>query len=121
MTMNIDAIINFGQHKVATEYYDVAKEKVISGTPKQQLENHYSSPCDQFHAGVWQGEAGSWKINYTEHEYCEILAGSSQITDSEGNSIIVSKGDRFVIPAGFSGVWKVLKPCRKIYVIFEQK
>ncbi|HLD67170.1 MAG TPA: cupin domain-containing protein, partial [Pseudomonas sp.] len=29
-------------------------------------------------------------------------------------------GDRFVIPAGFSGTWEVLEPCRKVYVMFEQ-
>ncbi|MCG9695867.1 cupin domain-containing protein [Shewanella sp. Isolate11] len=121
MSINIDAIINFSQQQTETEYYDVAKEKVISGDPKQQLNNHYSSPCEQFHAGVWQGEKGSWKVNYTEYEYCEILQGCSEITDNSGKSITVTKGDRFVIPAGFSGVWKVIDTCRKIYVIFEQK
>ncbi|GIU45535.1 cupin domain-containing protein [Shewanella algidipiscicola] len=121
MTTQVDAIVNLAQHTAKIEHYEVAKEKVISGDPKQQLENHYSSPCDQFHTGVWQGEQGSWKVNYTEHEYCEILAGSSQITDSLGNSITVTKGDRFVIPAGFAGVWKVIEQCRKIYVIFEPK
>lgn len=121
MTQTIDAIINFGQHKVKTEHYEVAPEKVLSGEPKQQLENHYSSPCDQFHAGVWQGQVGSWKVNYSEHEYCEILSGSSEIIDEAGNSITVTKGDRFVIPAGFKGIWRVLQECRKIYVVFEQK
>jgi len=121
MSITVNSIINFSQHAVETEFYDVAKEKVLSGDPKQQLDNHYSSPCNQFHAGVWQGEVGSWKINYTEHEYCEILAGESEITDHQGQCITVKKGDRFVIPAGFSGVWKITQACRKIYVIFEQK
>ena len=29
-------------------------------------------------------------------------------------------GDRFVIPAGFSGTWEVIEPTRKVYAMFEQ-
>ena len=44
----------------------------------------------------------------------------SVIRDAEGNGKTVRAGDRFVIPAGFSGTWEVLETCRKVYVIFEQ-
>ena len=44
----------------------------------------------------------------------------SVIRDAEGNGKTVRAGDRFVIPAGFSGTWEVLEDCRKVYVIFEQ-
>ncbi|MCY1403997.1 hypothetical protein D9M71_191940 [compost metagenome] len=60
-------------------------------------------------------------MNYTEHEYCEILQGVSVIRDQDGNARTVRTGDRFVIPAGFQGTWEVLESCRKVYVIFEQK
>ncbi|MCE9677896.1 cupin domain-containing protein [Shewanella sp. AS1] len=121
MIISVDDIINFSQRLTQTEHYEVAREKWISGDPKQQVKNHYSSPCGQFHAGIWQGDIGSWRVNYSEHEYCEILAGRCEITDKTGNSISVGQGDRFVIPAGFSGIWKVIDTCKKVYVVFEQK
>ena len=82
---------------------------------------HYNSPCGQMSAGVWEGEVGQWKVNYTEHEYCEIVQGVSVLRDADGNAKTLRAGDRFVIPAGFSGTWEVLEPCRKIYVVFEEK
>ncbi len=45
----------------------------------------------------------------------------SVLRDNDGNSKTLRTGDRFVIPAGFRGTWEVLEPCRKIYVVFEEK
>lgn len=117
--MNINSIVDISNNKTESEHYHLDDEKLISGNPAQAVENHFSSPCDQFHCGVWESEKGSWKVNYTESEYCEILAGSSVITDENGNTMTVNAGSRFVIPAGFSGTWEVLDSCKKIYVMFE--
>ncbi|WP_220761230.1 MULTISPECIES: cupin domain-containing protein [unclassified Shewanella] len=119
MIQHIDSILNFAKLNTAIERYKLEAEKVLAGDPAQELQNHYSSDCEQFHAGVWQGDVGSWKVAYSEHEYCEILSGSSKVTDNNGHSITVKTGDRFVIPAGFEGTWEVLDNCRKVYVIFE--
>ncbi|WP_299796407.1 cupin domain-containing protein [uncultured Shewanella sp.] len=119
--MNIDSIINFSNSQADVEHYRPEQEKILSGEPLQRIENHYSSPCKQFDAGIWSGDKGAWKVGYTEHEYCEILDGSSIITDSRGQSMHVNRGDKFVIPAGFEGTWEVLDTCKKIYVVFQQK
>jgi uncharacterized cupin superfamily protein len=118
--MNIATIIDFAQSRATAEHYRPAREKVLKGDPAQSVINHYGSPCGQFNAGIWEGAVGQWTINYTEHEYCEILQGVSVIRDAEGNGKTVRAGDRFVIPAGFSGTWEVLEDSRKVYVIFEQ-
>ena len=119
--MRIDSIIDFAQVITEAERYRPAAEKILKGEPDQAVYNHYSSPCGQFAAGVWEGEVGQWTVNYTEHEYCEILQGVSVIRDQDGNAKTVRAGDRFVIPAGLKGTWEVLEPCRKVYVIFEAK
>ncbi|MGL4834334.1 MAG: cupin domain-containing protein [Shewanella sp.] len=121
MTMSINAIIRFASAQTAVESYSLAPEKLLKGNPEQRLQNHYSSPCNQFNSGIWQSESGAWKINYTEYEYCEILEGVSVITDQQGQSQRFTVGDRFIIPAGFQGSWEVIEPCRKVYVIFETK
>ncbi|GGK05209.1 cupin domain-containing protein [Pseudomonas matsuisoli] len=113
-------IVDFNQIQSIAESFRPAPEKILSGAPDQTIHNHYSSPCGQFSAGIWEGAVGQWKVNYTEHEYCEILEGASRLRDEAGESKTVRKGDRFVIPAGFTGTWEVLEPCRKVYVVFEQ-
>jgi uncharacterized cupin superfamily protein len=60
------------------------QKKSSRATPEQTLYNHYNSPCGQMNAGVWEGEVGQWKVNYTEHEYCEIVQGVSVLRDAEG-------------------------------------
>ena len=119
--MSIASIVDFAQVLTEAERYRPAAEKIIKGEPDQAVYNHYSSPCEQFAAGVWEGEQGQWTVNYTEHEYCEIVQGVSVLRDEQGNAKTLRAGDRFVIPAGFKGTWEVLEPCRKIYVMFEQK
>ena len=119
--MNIQNIVDFSQAATEPERYRPAPEKILQGDPEQTLYNHYNSPCQQMSAGVWEGAVGQWKVNYSEHEYCEILQGVSVLRDHDGNAKTLRVGDRFVIPAGFSGTWEVLEPCRKVYVVFEAK
>ena len=64
--------------------YDVNPEKMLGGSPRQILSNHYTSPGAEFHVGFWEAEVGKWQVNYTEFEYCEILQGVIQMTDSAG-------------------------------------
>ncbi|ANJ59070.1 cupin domain-containing protein [Pseudomonas silesiensis] len=119
--MSIQNIVDFSQAATDPERYRPDPAKVLKGDPEQVVYNHYNSPCGQLNAGVWEGAVGQWHVNFTEHEYCEIVQGVSVLRDNDGNSKTVRAGDRFVIPAGFRGTWEVLEPCRKIYVAFEQK
>ena len=119
--MSIASIVDFAQVLTEAERYRPAAEKILKGEPDQVVFNHYSSPCGQFAAGVWEGDTGQWTVSYTEHEYCEIVQGVSVLRDQEGNAKTLRGGDRFVIPAGFQGTWEVLEACRKIYVMFEAK
>lgn len=119
--MTIDQIIDFAQADSPIESFLPAREKILAGHPRQQLRNHYSSPCGQFHGGEWHCEPGHWRIHYSEFEYCEILDGVSVLHDDEGGQRTLRAGDRFIIPAGFRGSWEVIEACRKHYVIFEPK
>ncbi|MCE4054912.1 cupin domain-containing protein [Pseudomonas sp. Au-Pse12] len=119
--MSIRNIVDFSQANTEGERYRPAPEKVLKGDPEQAVFNHYASPCAQLNAGIWEGAVGQWTVNFTEHEYCEILQGVSVLRDNDGNAKTLRAGDRFVIPAGFKGTWEVLEPCRKVYVAFEQK
>lgn len=119
--MSIENVVDFSTANTPAERYHLTPEKVLKGNPEHVLHNHYASPCGQLNAGMWESEVGQWDVNFTEHEYCEILQGVSVLRDREGNAKTLRAGDRFVIPAGFKGTWEVLEPCRKMYVAFEQK
>lgn len=101
--------------------YTLAPEKHLAGSPAQAVRNHYSDPSGQFHVGFWEAQPGKWTVRYSEFEYCEILEGVIVMTDAEGRSLTVRKGDRFSIEAGYTGTWEVLEAARKVYVIFEPK
>jgi uncharacterized cupin superfamily protein len=119
MMKTIQDIKTVATDGVAVESYLPDAAKIVSGEPKQNVWNSFSSPDNKFHTGIWDAQAGEWKIAYTEDEFCFILEGESEITDAQGASKTVQAGDQFVIPAGFSGTWRVPSYCKKIYVIYE--
>ena len=119
--MPIQDIILFSTHQPESESYTVASEKLIDGDGRQAVHNHYADATGQFLSGIWEGQPATWRVRYSEHEFCHMLAGRVVMRDNEGGELTVSAGDSFVIPAGFAGTWQVLEPARKLYVIFEPK
>lgn len=97
----------------------VATDRLVAGQPTQAIANAYSDPGQAFHCGVWEGDVGAWRVHYTEHEFCHMLAGRVRIRGDDGSEKVVAAGESFVIPAGFSGVWEVLEPARKLYAVYE--
>ena len=94
---------------------------ILDGAPKLTVWNHYSDSTQQFFCGVWGATRGRWRVRYTEHEFCHILAGRVAVTGEDGERQEFGTGDSFVVPAGFHGTWEVLEDCRKLYAIFEPR
>ena len=120
MKTNQDVIF-FETNAVAPETLLPAPERLLGGKPTQTLWNHYSDGSGQFHTGIWASEPGKWIVKYTEHEYCHLLEGRIQMTDTQGNVVDLKPGDDFVIPAGYEGTWEVIESAKKVYVIFEPR
>ena len=113
-------IVSF-RDPVATSESTPEADRLISGTPRQRVSNHYADATNQFFSGVWSSTRGKWRVSYTEHEFCHLLAGRIALTNASGECSEFGAGDTFVIPAGFSGTWETLEDCRKLYVIFEPR
>ena len=94
-------------------------ERILSGEPRLTAWNHYSDPSQQFFDGIWSATRGSWRINYSESEFCHLLEGRVALTNQDGQRWEFGAGDSFVVPAGFIGIWEVIADCRKLYAIFE--
>jgi uncharacterized cupin superfamily protein len=43
------------------------------------------------------------------------------LTNEQGQSWRLKKGDGFIIPEGFKGTWETVRPLRKHYVILLPK
>lgn len=93
--------------------------RVVGGQPRQAVANAWSDPSNAFHCGVWAGDPGAWRVRYTEHEFCHMLAGRVRIVGDDGSESVFGAGESFVIPAGFVGIWEVLEPARKLYAVYE--
>jgi hypothetical protein len=94
---------------------------VIAGSPETNLQNYYTDKSGAFFSGVWESTVGKWRVNYSEDEFCAILAGKVTLTADNGKAETFVAGDAFVIPAGFRGTWDTIEPVRKLYAIHERK
>ena len=101
------------------EEYFLPADKLIAGHPKQTVWRHYTDPSMRFFVGLWHSEVGKWHIAYAEEEFCQMLEGTSVITDGEGRAVTVRAGESFVVPSGFVGTWEVVEPTTKRFVIYE--
>ena len=113
------AIVRIPHHTAGSAPEAVASERLVAGTPMQTIANAYSDAGNAFHCGIWEGEVGAWRVNYSEHEFCHLLAGCVRLRGDDGSDATLRAGDSFVIPAGFQGVWEVLEPARKLYAVYE--
>lgn len=68
-------------------------------------------------AGIWESTPGTWRVDYTEWEYCRILSGTSILTEDGQPPVTVRAGESFVLRPGFRGTWEVVETTRKDYVI----
>ncbi|WP_145008181.1 cupin domain-containing protein [Pseudomonas oryzihabitans] len=104
-----------------TAQYRLPAEKRLEGDPLQSLWLEYEDASGVFAVGHWHSDVGTWRVNYTEEEYCQILAGVSLVTDDQGYATRLGPGSSFVIPRGFQGTWEVLEPTLKRFVVYEAK
>lgn len=121
MPTAVPAIIDLSTATAVEEVSAIPGDRLIAGSPVQAVRNLFADSTGQFFVGIWSSTPGLWRIRYTESEYCHLLEGAVRLTDSKGKSWSFSAGDRFVIPAGFTGTWEVVEPARKLYALFEPR
>lgn len=117
--MSVPAIVDFGD-AVAAEQSAPPPERVLGGSPRTTVRNHYADDSAQFFAGTWSSTVGKWRVAYSEHEFCHLLEGRVVLTADDGRAWSFGAGDAWVIPAGFSGTWETVEPATKRYAIFER-
>jgi uncharacterized cupin superfamily protein len=112
-------IVDFATGAAETTHSKPPAERLLAGDPAQVARNYFSDSSGRFFAGVWESTPGKWRVRYSENEFCHLTRGRIRIQHESGRSWTFGVGASFVIPAGFSGVWEVIEPTSKLYVIYE--
>lgn len=103
----------------AADSYRPDADRILSGDPVQTVSNQFASADGRFNCGIWTGATGSWRVSFTENEFCQLLEGVVAVRGDDGSERIFRAGDAFVMPAGFTGVWEIVEPAKKYYAVYE--
>lgn len=94
----------------------VASDRLVEGTPTTRTSIDYERD-EKLYAGEWSADVGAWRVSYDEWEFCHVLDGACELVPDDGPAQRFAAGDSFVVEPGFTGVWRVLAPMRKRFVI----
>ena len=89
--------------------------KLVSGDPVHTTWNLEDK--DGLYCGLWHSTVGAWRVAYDEWEYCHLREGVSVLTNDQGHATTCRAGDSFIVRPGFTGIWTVIEPTLKDYVI----
>jgi len=92
-------------------------DRVIEGAPTFRTHVHYEAPDGRLFAGVWEATTGAWRVAYDEWEWCRLRSGRCVVTPDGGEPKALGPGDAMVLEPGFTGVWSVIEPCAKDFVV----
>jgi uncharacterized cupin superfamily protein len=96
-------------------------DKLLSGDYRTITYNQWTGEDERLYCGTWECTPGKVKIDYTEWEFCHLLAGIAVLTNASGQSWRFEAGDGFIIPPGFQGTWATVETVRKHYVIIAAR
>jgi uncharacterized cupin superfamily protein len=94
----------------------IAADRLIEGSPRTISTLDYARD-DKIFAGEWSASVGAWRVKYEEWEFCHMLEGVCELVPDNGEAVRYRAGDSFVIEPGFSGMWRVIEPMKKRYVV----
>lgn len=93
--------------------------KLLDGMPVGLDHTYYARPERGVKSGIWRcGPYTEYYDDYPADEFMIVLEGEVTL-QADGFSETYAKGDAFLVPKGFRGVWKQTMPMLKFYVIVE--
>jgi len=102
--------------EAAPEFEPIAAERRVEGAPMTETRLDYRLD-NTIYVGEWAADVGAWRVDYEEWEFCHVLEGVCELTSDAGETQRFHAGDSFVIEPGFVGVWRVIAPMRKRFVV----
>lgn len=100
---------------------DLALEhaELLSGKPLGLDHAYFSRPEKGVRAGIWRSTAYTERYeDYPTDEFMLVLEGEVSL-EADDFQETYRKGDSFLVPKGFKGVWRQPVDMLKFYVIIE--
>jgi len=116
MTSQIIVKHTEGQNAPAVEHGETPKEIYISGTTDFRDWIHFTGEGGRLNCGIWERSPGKVIAEFKCWEFFHLIEGKVIITNENGQSWTIRKGEAAIIPAGFKGTWDTVERVRKHYV-----
>jgi uncharacterized cupin superfamily protein len=95
-----------------------APARVIAGDP--QCGEYVLVDLPGLEIGVWEVTEGRFASSKTDvGEVMHFVAGAGELLHSDGSTTVIEPGVTVSLRAGWTGEWHVMKPVRKVYVIYR--
>jgi uncharacterized protein len=108
-----------GEDAPAVEHGQTPKEIYISGATDSRTWNHFTGEDNRLNCGIWERSPGKVSVDFKYWEFFHLIEGEVIITNENGESWTIRKGEAAIIPAGFKGTWDTVEPVRKHYVTLD--
>ena len=105
---------------ILDSYPHPIRKDIIEGEPIWESATIYRDEIKGIEIGIWGANEGKWTFIAEKSEQCHVLFGRSKIINQKTNDIfIIEAGDSFFLEAGFEGIWEIIEPTRKEFLIFD--
>jgi uncharacterized protein len=112
----MSALVHVVKGEGPREEAPIAADRLVEGSPRTVTRLDYQRG-DKLFVGEWSASVGAWRVKYEEWEFCHVLDGACELVGDDGVKHAYRAGDSFIIEPGFNGVWRVLEPMRKRFVV----
>lgn len=80
----------------------------------------FASEDSRIHTGVWECAAGRMRADFgTDGEMVHVVKGTIRAISDDGEELVVGPGQSATFPPGWTGIWELETPVRKLYCTFE--
>lgn len=121
--MTNQAMLHFGEITATTNEHFPDEDKRIKGKPRRVTSEYFNNAEHGVRAGTWSAEAGSYRVELaaSKHEFFHILTGRVQVSQPDGSDPkCYGPGDTGIIPPGFKGIFEIVEPASKFWVVTER-
>ena len=115
----IPKVIAYADPISGPQVYRPESSRIVAGDPTQSAWNLFQSQDGRFNSGIWTSERGTWRVVFSESEFCHLLEGIIIVRGDDGSERTFRAGEAFLTPAGFTGTWEVVEQARKFYATYE--
>lgn len=89
----------------------------LEGNPSMTTWIEYTSPDGTMITGCWAATTGTYRATYASWEFIHLIEGEVIVTQDGEAPVTLMPGDAFMVEAGFTGTWEIIKPVFKHFAI----